>query len=371
MTAPIGTHLSRTTRARPARSAVTAGRKPSASSSAGSDPGRRHARRAAGAVVQVWTGSILAWFLIAVGFFSGLYGALKPAAPPPPVEIPAPTVAAEGRAQAAVVAWLEAGAGDEGKLKQHFSPSLVPSLREVVAQRVGRSAVLDAVVVADGYWSVTVAAEVSADVASAPVQRYFQVAVRQVEAPAPPRGLAVPGSRFAFVATTLPAEIPAPASAPAPRLAVGSFDRIKSDDPVAVRVARFLSALLAGQGEVADFSTPGATVRAVRPAPYAKVDLRSMATRDLPGADDRLEVLADVVAYDAAGTPRPLSYPLELAQRDGRWEVARVLPAPALSEEQPPFPTSTSAPSVIATSSSTSTSTTSTTRPAVTAARPN
>ncbi|MFN2506268.1 MAG: hypothetical protein ABR540_18985 [Acidimicrobiales bacterium] len=330
----------------------------------------RHGRLALGAVLHVWTGSILAWSLIAVAALSGLYAAfLKPAPLPPPVEIPAPTVAAEGRAQAAVVAWLEAGAGDEGRLKQHFSPSLVPSLREVVAQRVGRSAVLDAVAVADGYWSVTVAAEVSADVASAPVQRYYQVAVRQVEAPAAPRGLAVPGSRFAFVATTLPAEIPAPTPAPAPRLAVGSFDRIKSDDPVAVRVARFLSALLAGQGEVADFSTPGATVRAVRPAPYAKVDLRSMATRDLPGADDRLEVLADVVAYDAAGTPRPLSYPLELAQRDGRWEVARVLPAPALSEPQ--FPTSTSAPSVIPTSSSTSTSTTSTTRPAVTAARPN
>ncbi len=271
------------------------------------------------------------WALLGLTFLAAAVALLRP----PPrataaVKVPEPTVGAQGFAELYVAAYLSAGKGSEESLRA-FYPVAV-DLGDVAPGGLyaGRTTAIEAREVQHRYWAVTVGAEIlypqGGGMVSAGV-RFYQVGVARVGE--------------AYVATSLPAEVPTPAPGRGPKLAVPSMDRPGRDDPVAAAVARFASAFLGADGELARYTAPGSTLRAVRPAPFRSVEVTGLADRDIErdvgGAPAKAkEVLAEVKGTDANGRAQVMNYSLELVQRAGRWEVTKLLAGPPLAAEQPP-----------------------------------
>ena len=299
----------------------------------------------------VRAGSVGLWVLVAVGVVSGVAALARPgpgAAPSMPP--PASPVAPAGWAQLYVSAWLSAGDGDEDRLRSFFPG--VPSLSGVRSGGLwaARTAAVAAGEVSPGYWSVTVAAEVMAAAKAGgwtPAGvRYYRVAVA-----------ATPGGA-ALVSTGLPAQVSAPALARAPRLAYQAAG-VQVPGDLAESVERFVAAYVAGDGELARYVVPGSPVRPVRPAPYARVEISSVAL-DGPVVPGRpVRVLASVRATDPDGRVALLAYPLAVAAREGRWEVTELLAVPALAAPDGPIGTPPASAPTAPTSPSASTSSTS------------
>ena len=194
-----------------------------------------------------------------------------------------------------------------------------------------RTATVAAEDLGEGYWSITVAAEVlvavveeaasSQDEPGAAGYRRHGTHYYRV-------GVLVADDRY--VATSLPGEVPAPALAEAPKLAGLGLQRPKPDDPIATAVRQFLAAYLAGQGEIERYITPGAPVQAVQPAPFAGVEVTRLAQVEPTDPKAPTVVRAETAASTAAGAVQVLHYALELSERQGRWEVRQVLPAAPL-----------------------------------------
>lgn len=271
------------------------------------------------------------WAVLGLTFLAAAVALVRP--PPKAaaaVKAPESTVGAQGFAELYVAAYLSAGKGSEESLRA-FYPVAV-DLGDVAPGGIyaGRTTAIEAREVQHRYWAVTVGAEVlfpqSGGLASGGV-RFYQVSVARVGE--------------SYVATSLPAEVPAPAPGRGAKLAVPSMDRPSRDDPVAAAVARFAAAFLGGEGELARYTAPGSTLRPVRPAPFRAVEVTGLADRDIEreaaGAPAKAkEVLATVEGTDASGRVQVLHYALELVQRAGRWEVTKLLGGPPLADEQPP-----------------------------------
>ena len=133
----------------------------------------------------------------------------------------------------------------------------------------------------------------------------------------------------AYVATSLPGQVAAPPTAELPKLGVGSFTHPDEDDPTTDTIARFFSALLAGQGDLERYMAPGARLRPVEPSPYASVSVERVAFKATAKANDdgARTAQVEVAAVDRAGRTQVFHYALELAVRAGRWEVTQLLPA--------------------------------------------
>ncbi|MEV0521812.1 conjugal transfer protein [Streptomyces sp. NPDC050439] len=158
-----------------------------------------------------------------------------------------------------------------------------------------------------GMWSVTVAAQY------ADVVRYFAV----------PAILAAGGGSFAV--TAAPALVAAPGPHPLPESAYGVT---VGQGALTRTVGEFLSAYLAGRGEVGRYLAPGVKLSAPSPAAAASVEVQEVAAREQSAAGDkaaregtRAHVLVTVEARDASGR-WPLAYELTLSSRGGRWEIA-------------------------------------------------
>jgi len=300
-----------------------------------------------------------------------------------------------GWAQAFVATYLGAGEGQEAQLRA-FYPG-VPTLDKVTPATSTRASVspyaLRAAETAPGYWAVTVAvaepattttagaggagentegAEGEGSASSAgPAEAggnggspsgtiaCYQVSLL-ARGDAAAGGVAPAGSPTGYAATRLPDRISCPPTlAGAPNLALGEAD-LNQSDPVDDVVRRFLAALLTGDGEVSRYSSPGAGIRPIVPAPYTGVELVSLA-RDTtapsvgdsteataPRDGQRLRVLATIRVSGPDGI-RMLSYPLRLTARAGRWEVYALDSTPPLRGAEPPVapaptPQDTSAP---------------------------
>lgn len=297
------------------------------------------------------------WVLVGLAALGGLKGFLAgPARAAAPVaKPPAPTVGPQGFAELFVATFLGAGQGTEDSLRPFYPQGA--ELRDVRpgVLYAARTTTLDAHAVGERYWSVTVAA----DVLSTSTEGYRPVGVRfyQVGVAGSPDG--------GFVATSLPAQVPAPIVARPPDLEVGSMEDPDPDDAVAEAVTRFAAAFLTGNGELVRYVAPTANLRPVQPAPFSAVRLTRMGTTVLPGPDKAQQVVAELRATDASGRVQFLQYALELAQRSGRWEVRAMLPAPSLN--RPATATSTTAAGgalAVATTTTSTPSTTSSTTPA-------
>ncbi|MFF0629767.1 conjugal transfer protein [Streptomyces sp. NPDC004296] len=304
-----------------------------------------------GAVAN-WTAVVRwgAWALVLAGPLLGgwaLASAARPAAAPVRAEAPrtvtssADAVAPAGFAELYVAAYLNAGSGDAAveEVASYYPPARgmswetgtgqVASARSAYAVQVRQ--------VAAGYWSVTVAARLNGPAKDAAPVRYFQVPVRAV-------GKA---GAAQWVAAALPAEVAAPTAraGSAPNLAYGPAHAPASSDPAAQTVEGFLGAYLAGRGDVERYLSPGAMVHAIRPAPYSSVTLTQIsehgpgpaegAAAQVPPDGVERHLLVDVVGQRPGAGGLPMTYALELRSRGGRWEVAALEAAPALTSLPP------------------------------------
>ncbi len=236
-------------------------------------------------------------------------------------EVPMDTGNAEGLAELFVAAFLGAGEDSPEALAVFLDD---PGLVGVTAGSWSavRTVSLGAEQVSPGYFAVTVAADVvAADpasvelVASIPVGlRFYSVGVAETAA-----GWTVAG---------LPSLIPAPPSATSPELLV-RLDGLDEAPGLSATVSRFFEALLAGDGELARYTAPSSLIVAVSPAPFVAVEVLEAGLADTP--DGLQQVVVRVRGTDNAGRTQVLEYALVVEQRDSRWEVSELLPAPALA----------------------------------------
>ena len=266
------------------------------------------------------------WALVLAGAAGGVLALGRDGGAHASATTPGQTVSSAGPAgwaQLYVRAFLAAGESNEGQLEAFF-PS-APSLLDVRADslRAAWTLTMGATPVAPGYWTVVVAAGVEGNSAQGWATlgtRYYAVAVIDQ------------GGRYAT--TQLPSEVPAPAGAPAPALAVQEPAGLEGPSPITGTVGQFLQALLAGEGNINRYETPGLGVPALAPSPFASVALTGLSELAAPaakGTASTCAVLAQVTATDGSGRAETLSYALGLVLVDGQWEVDQFGGAPALA----------------------------------------
>ena len=236
---------------------------------------------------------------------------------------PDPTAGSSGAAGFAelfISAYLAAGEGST-RLDTFVDDVAVDGV-EAGSWSVVRTTSLGATEIASGYFAVTVAAELTAhvtdsDSTSAPARfgtLFYSVGVAETDS--------------GWTVVALPSLIPAPLRVSAPDLLVDRLDGI-GEPSLGDMVGRFLSAYLTGDSELARYVAPSAPVLPVHPPPFTDIEvLRSGIATD-PGG--RTVVTVVVRAADDAGRAQLLEFWLAVSQRDGRWEVAEILPAPPLA----------------------------------------
>ncbi|MEU6680882.1 conjugal transfer protein [Streptomyces sp. NPDC046925] len=158
-----------------------------------------------------------------------------------------------------------------------------------------------------GQWSVTVAAQYADAV------RYF--AVPAITA----------GGGGSFAVTAAPALVAAPAVHPLPE---SPYTVSVQDGPLTRAAGEFLSAYLAGRGEVGRYLAPGVKLTAVTPAAATGVEVQEVSARQESAAGEKVPADGTRVQVRVAVEARednarwPLAYELALVSRGGRWEIA-------------------------------------------------
>ncbi len=293
-----------------------------------------------------------AWALVASGPVFGvlaLLGSSGPAqgvAKPVTAAAPASQTGPAGFAELFVAAYLQAGQGSERDLAPYYSGSVVLSVKPGT-RTATQSTVIASREVQPGYWSITVAADVTAQDDKGKAKRlgvqYFRVGI-QATGPAGAGGTASSAAAMTgYAATSLPAQVAAPSALKPGALAYESDRGSSSTDPAVETARGFLTAYLAGTSELDRYTSPGASVQAISPAPYAAVkvtgvkdDASSAGQQKVPADGTVLHQLVQVDATDQAGSPVSLSYALTLKSRAGRWEVSSVDDAPAIRASSAP-----------------------------------
>ena len=155
------------------------------------------------------------------------------------------------------------------------------------------------------------------------VVRYFAVPVSMV------RSDASGGAPDSLAVTGAPAQLAAPAALAEKDPATRTYGSQVMDGPLRETVTGYLTAYLSGVGDSSRYLAPTAKIPTPGAA-YSKVSLKTLtavgAVPSAPADGAVLEVQADVVAADSVGE-WPLSYPLRLTARAGRWEIAALAPA--------------------------------------------
>lgn len=287
-----------------------------------------------------------AWVLIAAGPLLGVAALLGTSAPAQsaPAAAPAAQSVADtgpsGFAQLYVAAYIEAGQGTENSLSPYFAGSITLT-NQPGTRSTTRTVAVASHEVQPGYWTVTVAARVAQKDAKGAWSdvglQYYQVPV-QVLGPLSAGGSKKSDDAAAgYAATALPAQVAAPGALKPSGLGYGTDRGSNPADPATQTIAGFLGAYLAGKGELDRYTSPGVTLRAIAPAPYAGVEITGVAddsgnasSTTVPTDGAVRQALATVNAKDASGATYPLTYALTLRSRGGRWEVASLGSAPVL-----------------------------------------
>lgn len=318
----------------------------------------------------ILAGPLLAFFAIAVAGSSRA----APTATASRTEAQPSATGPAGFAELYLAAYLEAGEGTEDDLLPYYPESV--NLANDPGSRTATSVVTVAAhQVSPGYWAVTVAARISAKNKNGKTidqgLHYFRVGVQvsgtpeaggtarpaatvaptgstKPSATAKPSGSSTPAEADTppalYSATSLPAEVNAPASATHGDLAYGPARGVKGNEAVTDTVSRFFAAYLTGQGELDRYVSPGLEVAAIVPAPYKSTLVTGLQVdQGEAGSDNeddtvpvdgtRRQVLVSVSAT-TDGQDYLLTYALTLSSRDGRWEVAAVDAAPVLAPGQ-------------------------------------
>ena len=226
-------------------------------------------------------------------------------------------------------AFLSTPAAQADRLQLFWpGPLTLPS----TAASVGDATAMDATAAAPGVWTVTVALDVT-PAGGAATRRYFQVPV------------AVAGGTSGAQAKplTVPAEISGPGVAAPGALAYPIT--VSSTGAAGVAVHGFLSAYLAGTGDLTRWSAPALSVNPVTPAPYGDVQVAQLQASDdaaglsngQPSDGTAVHLLATVAMRllatedGQADAYRTGQYLLTVTARAGRWEVSAIDTAPVVA----------------------------------------
>ncbi|GAB20530.1 hypothetical protein GOEFS_119_00200 [Gordonia effusa NBRC 100432] len=293
--------------------------------------------RAKGPASQIWiTRTVFA--VVAVCLISGplalvLGGGSNTSIPPKPVIAPAQmntqaSGAAADLASELVSTWLTAHRGSEEILSHYVDVGSDVTLPDTTLYSVSDiRSVVSPPQTGSTVYSVKVSASVSPLASSgAAVRRYYLVPV------------AVIGGNVRALS------LPSPAPSPSTNVKVGlDYDNdAATSAPIVQAASGFLTAMLTGSGDVTRFTSPGAHLAAITPAPFTKIDL-ALARADQPVIPDasavpvdgqRIRLLITVTAHPAGASTDvtdglPMTYALTMTARAGRWEVTSVDPAPA------------------------------------------
>ncbi|WP_051852123.1 conjugal transfer protein [Streptomyces sp. NRRL F-5650] len=290
------------------------------------------------------------WALVVSGPILGALAFLSSSAPaqgvakPAAAATPASSVGPAGFAELFVSAYLQAGQGTERDLAPYYSGSVALAVKPGT-RTATQSTVIASREVQPGYWSVTVAADVTAHDDQGKSTRlgvqYFRVGI-QATGPAGAGGTEQ-GATAGYAATSLPAQVAAPAALKPGGLAYETDRGSSSADPSVETARGFLAAYLTGTTELDRYTSPGTRLQPISPAPYAAVkvtgvqdDSSGSGQQKVPADGTVLHQLVQVDATDQAGSPVSLSYALTLKSRASRWEVASVDDAPAIRASSPP-----------------------------------
>lgn len=301
------------------------------------------------------------WTAVGFGCLGGLVGMFRPTGSDEPVVadsevegevVPAPVA---GVAEQAVEAWLlfssDDGGGDEERLQRLYVEP--PDTGEVFTDTLS---LMDVTTVAgermdEGYWSVTVAADViealpnagadadgdgvpdgtssddgdgagagagggAADDVTEMSTWYVEVGIV---------GEVGKGLR----ALTTPGVLPAPPGVESPWRPVYSDTYTpEPDDDLASAAEGFLNALLAGNGDPSRYLAPHVDMRAADPAPFAELQIDEMAAEE--GDDGEVRVWVQATATTRGEVVHVVAYELEVVERVDRWEVREIWGAPTV-----------------------------------------
>ena len=236
------------------------------------------------------------------------------------VDLPSESAGAEAFAELFVAAFLSAGEDSSQTLAPFLDARSLEGMEEG-SWSASRTVSLGAREIGPGYFAVTVAA---------------QVLARDPDSEQPtwvPAGtgfytVGVVETDSGWAATGLPALVAAPSTGSPPELSVGRLDGLDGAPGLEETVTRFLAAYLAGEGELARYTAPGSHLTPIHPPQFVAVEV--VEAGSVPTADGARQVVVRVRATDEESRSQVLEYALVVAERDGRWEVVELLPAPPL-----------------------------------------
>lgn len=278
--------------------------------------GERRGRLVVSDEARARAGAAVLWLVVLAAVFGGLGAWFRRVEPPATVtgdhgEALEQAWAAAGFGERFVAAYLAAGPDDDGSLAGFlgYSPDLPATDPAGSGSTPGPAEAVGVEAVADDYWAVTVA------VGQAGIEQFWRVGVQ--------------GRDGHLVASALPTPVAGPSVGERVDLAVEVAEAPPADEPSAQALAGFVLAYLCGQGELSRYLAPGVALDPV-PALCREAEIVRWGT----GANDTdgLRVVAEVV-LDPGPTARLVGLAVDLARRDGRWEVAELLPAPPLADD--------------------------------------
>ena len=256
---------------------------------------------------------------------SALGGRLETVEGQAAVELPPDTTGVEGFAELFIAAFLGAGEGSPESL----APFLDKPRLDGVADGswfATRTASLGAREIGPGYFAVTVSAEVvAADEESDEPNVWVPVGTLFYS-------VGVAESETGWAVTGLPTLIAAPTRAVPPELLLGHLDGLDGAPGLEEMLHRFLAAYLTGDGELARYMAPDSRIARVQPPPFVSVEVLKAGFIDAPDGTQQVAIV--LRATDAADRVQLLEYALTVEQRDGRWEVSELLPAPTLASHE-------------------------------------
>lgn len=265
--------------------------------------------------------AVLLWVLIVLAALGGLFAWTRSGDD----AAPASTTSDDGAATEA--AWVAAGfaeryvgayllAGSDGAQLAPFlgyRPELPPTQQpsEVVAP----ARAVDVRPAGEDYWSVTIA------VGPPRQERFWRTAV-DTHSGQP-------------VAVGLPAAVAGPPTEVQRADLAVTLTQPPADDPVAETVTGFLSAYLCGAGDLSRYLRPGLELAPANPAVCTSVEVSRWGTTSDEG--DARTVVVEALLVTGTGntaTMQQSTYAADLVRRDGRWEVAELLPAPPREQDE-------------------------------------
>lgn len=293
-------------------------------------PGERPARHGLNPLVTVRVFQIALWILVVSGPVAALLVAtqeslirtgLDVVSTRAGMELAPDTTGAQGFAELFIATYLGAGEASADALGPFLRD---PSLDGVEAGSwlATRTTSLGVEEVGPGYYAALIAAEVvAADPESdgqfvwVPVgTRFYWVGVLE--------------TATGWVIAGLPTLVSAPPRAEPPDLLIRRFDGLDTAPGLEEMLPHFLGAYLTGEGELTTYTSPSSHIAPVKPPPFVIVEILRAGLVDTMDS----HIVAVVVrATDEADRAQVLEYSLVVEQRDGRWEVSQLLPAPPLA----------------------------------------